>query len=94
MATVKASNSEAAILGRVLELDQDDLPPTAARAYLKLGFPQLDRDRMHKLAVKNQNGVLTDEERIELESYRRVGRLLDLLAARARRSLAKHGRSA
>jgi hypothetical protein len=94
MPMTKVTNSEAAILARVIQLEPDDLSPAAARVLLKLSFPQQDRERMHELAVKNQDGALTEQEQCELESYRRVGRLLDLLAARARRSLAKHGRSA
>ncbi len=85
---------DAAILARIVQPDQDDLSPAAARALLKLGFRQADRDRMHELAVKNQEGTLTPDEQRELDSYRRVGRLLDLLGGRARRSLAKRGQSA
>jgi hypothetical protein len=91
MSSRKLPNDEAAILGRVIRAD-DDLSPTAARALLKLSFPPADRDRMHELAVRNQDGSLTPAESRELDSYRRVGRLLDLLAARARRSLARRVR--
>jgi hypothetical protein len=42
---------------------------------------------MHTLAVKNQTGKLTAAERRALDSYRRVGWLLDLLSSKARRSL-------
>jgi hypothetical protein len=87
-------NDEAAILARVIRTESDDLPPEAAAAFLRFSFPGQDQDRMHELVINNQVGSLTDTEQRELESYRRVGRLLDLLAARARRSLAKHGRSA
>jgi len=47
---------------------------------LKLGFTEADRERMHQLAVKNQGADLTKAEQRELDSYRRVGRLLDLLS--------------
>jgi hypothetical protein len=89
MPTARLSNDEAAI-----RAEPDDLPPEAAAAFLQFAFPERDRDRMHELADKNRNDSLTEAERRELDSYRRVGRLLDLLAARARRALAKHGRSA
>jgi hypothetical protein len=94
MQTTEVGNTDAAILARVLQAGKNDLPPAAAKALLKLGFTEQDRDRMHELAVKNQDGNLTEAERRELESYCRVGRLLDLLAARARSALAKNGRSA
>jgi len=92
--TEKTSTYEAALLARVLHPEQDDLPPTAARALLRLSFDQQDRDRMHELAVKNQADELSDDERRELESYLRVGRLVDLLRARAKLSLAKHKHNA
>jgi hypothetical protein len=94
MKVTEAPNNEAAILARVLQADQDALSLAAAKALLKLGFTQDDRERMHELAVKNQEAGLTAAEQRELDSYCRVGRFLDLLGARVRRSLAKHGRRA
>jgi hypothetical protein len=94
MQLTQATNNEAAILARVIQANQDDLAPAAAKALLKLAFTQQDRERMHELAVKNQDDALTEAERRELDSCRRVGRLLDLLAAHARSCLAKHDRSA
>jgi hypothetical protein len=94
MAQAELPNSDAAIIARVIQPDHDDLPPTAARALLKFGFPVADRERMHELAVKNQDGTLTKAEQRELDSYCRIGRLLDLLGAKARLSLKKHGRHA
>jgi hypothetical protein len=82
-------NGEAAILGRVIQPDRDNLPAAAARALLKFEFTAEDRRRMHELAVKNQDDALTSAERRELDAYLRVGRLLDLLAAKARLSLKK-----
>jgi hypothetical protein len=85
----KTAQYEAAILARVLHPEQDELPLAAARAFLRMGFGQYDRDRMHELAIKNQAGELTEAEQRELESYLRVGRVVDLLRAKARLSLAK-----
>jgi hypothetical protein len=89
MQMTEVSNSEAAILSRVIQPDHDGLPAAAARAFLKLEFTADDRRRMHELVVKNQDGDLTATERCELDDYLRVGRLLDLLAAKARLSLKK-----
>jgi hypothetical protein len=82
---------EAAILSRVIQSDRDGLSLAAARAFLKLAFAAEDRQRMHQLAVKNQDGNLSPAEREELDGYVRVGRLLDLLAAKARLALTKRG---
>ena len=93
MQLTELPNNEAAILTRVLQPDQHDLSSAAARAFLKLEFTADDRQRMHELVVKNQSGKLDAAEQHELDSYVRVGRFLDLLGAKARLSLKKHGRS-
>ena len=85
---------EAAILARVVQPNSDDLSPASARAFLKFYFTDDDRERMHELAVKNQSGKLTAVEKHQLDSYVRVGRLIDLLAAKARLSLKKRGHDA
>jgi hypothetical protein len=77
--------SEGAILSRLLQ----SLPPAAATALLDIRFEQGDLDRLHELVTKNQDDALTPAEKIELENYRRVSLLLDLMHSRARRSL-KH----
>lgn len=69
-----------------------DFSPKVAEALLKLDFDQTDRDRMHELAVKNQDGGLTKTEEEELHSYRRIGYFADLIRSKARISLKKHGR--
>lgn len=92
MQLTEIANNEAAILARVIQPERDGLPAAAARALLKLHFTQEDRDRMHELAVKNQAGKLTAAERRELDGCLRVGRLLDLLGAKARLALKKKHR--
>jgi uncharacterized protein YnzC (UPF0291/DUF896 family) len=84
-------HSEAAILGRLIRPERDDLTPDAARAILKLEFDQEDRTRMHELSAKAKEGALTPAEEAELSSYRGVGRLLELMRSKARRSLKRAG---
>jgi hypothetical protein len=91
MQRIQFSNNEAAILARVIQPDNHDLPLAAARVLLKFEFNKDDRQRMHELAVKNQSGKLSSMEKQELDGYLRVGRLLDLLGAKARLSLKKRG---
>ncbi len=79
--------SETAILKRIIEPDGHTLSAEAARALLALDFSAADRERMHALAVKNQAGALDPQELEELDSYRRIGRLLDLLRSKARQAL-------
>ncbi|AUX46310.1 hypothetical protein SOCE26_078150 [Sorangium cellulosum] len=88
------AGDEAAILSRLIRPERDDLSPEAAQSILQLAFDEQDRARMHELAVRAQSGELTDGEQVELESYRRVGRILDLLRSKARRSLKRAGLAA
>jgi uncharacterized protein YnzC (UPF0291/DUF896 family) len=81
--------SQAAILSRLFRPEADTLTPEAAAGLLQIKFEQRDLDRMHELAVKNQDGLLTPREQEEMENYRRVGFLLDLMHSKARRALKK-----
>jgi hypothetical protein len=65
------------------------LPPDAAQALLKLKFADEDKKRMHELSLKAQEGILTNQEETELDNYRHVGHLVELLWSKARLSL-KH----
>ncbi len=86
MSTVLES-SEAAIPGRVIRPNAGDWPQAAAKAILGLSFGQMDRERMVTLLAKAKAGELADGEETELEHYRHVGRLLELMKSRARCSL-------
>ncbi|MFS8068728.1 MAG: hypothetical protein ACMG6S_20400 [Byssovorax sp.] len=85
--TSSAAGSESAILSRLIRPERDDLSPDAARSLLKLEFDEQDLARMHALTLQAQSGSLTGAELSELDSYRRVGHLLDLMRSKARRSL-------
>jgi hypothetical protein len=87
MATALPPPSEAAIWTRVLQPEDNGLSPDAARSLLALTFSERDKARMSELAQKNQEGLLTPEERQELESYVKVGDVLSLLHLKARKSL-------
>ncbi len=92
MKTTHAASAEAAILGRLVKPKRADFSPAVADALLNLDFDQRDRDRMHELAIKSQEGRLTKAEEEELDSYRRIGYFVDLLRSKARISLKKQGR--
>ena len=86
--------SEAAILSRVIGPEVPDLPQEAARAILRLRFPESDRQRMRELGEKAREGGLTEREEVELEGYRHVGHLLELLWSKARLSMKRAGADA
>ena len=93
MATAQgiATSTEAAIISRMIHAEKADLPNDTAKAVLGLfSLDQADLDRMHVLAVKNQDDALTPAEKAELETYLRVSYFIDLMHAKARLSLKKH----
>ena len=86
MSTVSA-NHDAAILTRVLESDAVNVSPDAARSLLALRFDPADEARVQVLSDKARSGTLTESEQAELDSFHRVGHLVELLWARARKAL-------
>lgn len=88
--TSGAPISDTAILSRLIRLENDTLSADAAEALLRICFEQRDLDRMHDLATRNQEDKLTAADKAELENYRRVSFLLDLMHTKARRALKKH----
>ena len=81
--------SDVAILARILEPERPTLNLHAARALLALDFAPADKARMRELSAKARAGTLTDEEELEIDTYERLGCLLDILHAKARRALKK-----
>jgi hypothetical protein len=83
------TNSEAAILSRTLRPENGDLSADAAKSLLNLSLPDSDQRRAKDLAAKATDGSLTRPEELELDNYRAVGRLLELMKSKARLSLQK-----
>ena len=83
------ANSEAAILSRTLRPENADLSADAAKSLLSLSLPDSDQRRAQDLAAKATDGSLTRPEELELDNYRAVGRLLELMKSKARLSLQK-----
>jgi hypothetical protein len=76
----------AAIWQRVIEF-QGKLAPGAARALLKFGFSENDHALMNQLSAKARTGALTPDEQTELDTFERLGCLLDIVHAKARQAL-------
>ncbi|MBV9125746.1 MAG: hypothetical protein JO112_20545 [Planctomycetes bacterium] len=91
MALSPVNASDVAILGRVLEPEKPTLSPAAARAILALDFRPADKERMRFLSAKAQEGTLTRAGQAEINSYERVGHLLNIMQSKARLSLNKRG---
>ena len=86
-ATNHGSPSEVTILARVLGNEKGQLPAEMARYLLNLGFSDVDKARMHDLAVRNQDDALSSLEKEELFAYAKAGTLLSILKSKARRVL-------
>jgi hypothetical protein len=52
-------------------------------------LPDELQNRAHQLLDKNRSGSLTEEERVEMEEFRRIDQLLTLVKAKARLKLQK-----
>jgi len=85
--SVSSQTSETAILDRVIRPRNGAWSKEAAESILKFDFPAADLRRMNALAAKARQGSLSTDEEAELENYRDVGRLLELVQSRARLSL-------
>ena len=94
MATVqeKTATPEVDILARLLKNGTPSMPSTLARYLLKTGFSQRNRERMHELATRNQQGGLSPPEKAELIGYAKAGCLLGVLHSQARRALKKRSK--
>jgi hypothetical protein len=79
--------NEAAIFSRCLETQHLDLSPELATHILALRLSAKDQQRIDELLPKAQSGILTAEERKELEALNHVADLLSLWHSIARRSL-------
>lgn len=94
MQSGRSVQTDVAVIGRLIKPDRGDLSPDAARELLGLQFDEGDKERMHQLSLKAQDGTLTPDEQEEIESYRRAGYLLGVLWSKARLSLKRAGMDA
>ena len=85
--------SQEAILNEMLEPLLDALTPESARALAQFRAKPSIQARVDQLAAKCNQGELSDEERAEYEEYVRVGNLMAIIKAKAKRVLAQtaHG---
>jgi hypothetical protein len=86
---VVTPNTEAAILARIIQSDDRQLTPEAARYLLSMKLPSADEDRVNELSAKARDASLTEAETQELDSYMHIGSLLAVMQSKARRLL-KH----
>src|SRR5215467_6924045 len=87
------SNTEAAILARVIESESNAITHDVAQYLLSMQLPLADKERVNELSAKARAGSLSEDEAQELDSYLHIGRLLAVMQSRARRALKDLGHS-
>jgi hypothetical protein len=80
-------NTEATILARIIQAEDEELTPEAARYWLSRKLSLVDEKRVDELSAKAQAGSLTEIEKQELESYLRIGMLISTIQSKARQLL-------
>ena len=84
-------NTEAAILGRLMQARDRSMSRDVADYLLSIEFDADDTQRMNALAERAREVNLTKHEAAELDSYLHVGSLLSILQSKARRLLKSDG---
>ena len=87
MTTIASGANQADIFRRVLE-QRGAMTPAVAQYFLQLELPHDDRTRLDELAAKAREGTLSAAEEADLDEFRRVGRLVELMKLKARKVLA------
>ena len=82
-----AHNTQTAILSRAFQPDAGSLSVDAAQSILAVQLSDEDQQRLRQLSDLARDGTLDEQQEAELEDYRHVGRLLELLRSKARISL-------
>jgi hypothetical protein len=83
----RQADSEAAIFARLWEFEDSSVSSEILRHILKLEFSARDKARMHELAARNQEGLLSPQEEEELDNFVRVGDLVSILQSKVRKLL-------
>ena len=75
---------DTAILTRAISPSRSTLSREAAQEILRWDFSPEDQQRMAELSTKARHGDLTPDEEAEIDSYVRVGHIVNLMQAKAR----------
>jgi hypothetical protein len=89
---ITSPNTEAAILARLIQIEQRELSRGAAEYLLSIRFDDRDTARMNELSELARQGRLTSEDQAELDSYLHVGNLLAVIQSTGRRALQRSAR--
>jgi hypothetical protein len=88
MISAAPNTNQADLLRRILERQDQALTPEVAQFFLQLDLPEPDRQRLDELTAKSRQGNLSSAEEADLDEFRRLGRLVELMKLKARKVLA------
>jgi hypothetical protein len=91
MTTTASGTNQADIFRRVLEHQSVAMTPEVAQFFLQLELPDEDKTRLEELATKARQGSLSPVDQADLDEFRRLGRLVELMKLKARKALAAAG---
>ncbi len=84
-------NTQTTILSRALSAVAEPMGEELAHYLFSIRLDPADEQRANELAKKAREGLLSNEEHVEIDEYRRVGRVMEILRLRARKSLGQTG---
>lgn len=62
-----------------------------ANYFMSIRLEKADEQRANQLAEKARAGLLSDPEQAEIDEYRRIGRIIEMLKLRAKAVLTQTG---
>ncbi|MGI9075471.1 MAG: hypothetical protein ACR2JB_30050 [Bryobacteraceae bacterium] len=80
-------SAHADILRKVFDLPGRGMTKPLAEGILALDFPEADAARAEELNARANEGMLTEDEQVELEAYVNIGDLLAYWQSKARQVL-------
>jgi hypothetical protein len=87
MSTHSSGINQVEVLARSIDRVGATMSPEVARFFLDLQLSEADRQTLDLLAEKSRQALLTPAEQADLEEYRRVGRLVELMKVKAQIAL-------
>jgi hypothetical protein len=84
MSAVTSPTNQTEIFARSLDRRREWISPEVARFFQELELSTDDNARLEELAEKARQGTLTAQDEQDLEEYRRVGRLVELMRLKGR----------
>ena len=83
MSTLSPTINQVEVLARSIDHAGTQMAPEVARFFLDLQLSEADRQTLDALAEKSRLATLTAAEQADLDEFRRVGRLVELMKVKA-----------